>query len=322
MYTPNYLCDLHCHTKRSDGNDTTKELIDIAAQLGMKIIAITDHDVVPDEWIDVDGSMLDPVEYAASKGLGLIPGIEYSCDTDVDDVHIVGLGCNWNHKDIKIEEENMKKSKINGYRRLTEILTENGIHISWEEILENGGNPLKPEEVQRKHIFEMIAKKGYADSWQKAKILVRDNPAYNVKRQKIDPVRAIQIIHNAGGVAILAHPYLIDEKVQKGSRVLTREEYIQNLISNGLDGIEAAYTYNKTSYKGTMTNEAIEKEVREKYQSILKIISGGSDYHNDGKKGVTNPRMIGEKGITFEYFLNNKLLRGLIKKDLLLEGNR
>ena len=89
---------------------------------------------------------------------------------------------------------------------------------------------------------------------------------------------------------------------------MTREQYIEMLINAGINGIEAAYTYDKTSYKGTMGKSEIEKEVRSKYESRLSIISGGSDYHDDGRKGVKNPRMIGEQGITYVYFQTNLIL--------------
>lgn len=313
-YKPEYICDLHGHTNMSDGNDTYREFIDIAAEIGMKLVAITDHDVVPKEFIEVDGETLTPVEYAKRKNVGLLLGIEYSCDTDVDDVHIIGFGCDWNHPDFAVEEKNMQISKVEGYRKLTEVLTRNGMDISWEEMLENKGKRRSPEEIQRKHIFEAIAEKGYVPTWQEAKILIRDNPDYNVKRDKIDPLRAIEIIHKSGGIAILAHPHLIDEQTSGTAGNLSRDEYIKRLIDGGLDGIEAAYTYSKTSYKGTMTEKQIEDEIVAKYGKALKIISGGSDYHNDGKKGVGNARMMGEKGVTQEYFTNNKYLSRLLEK--------
>ena len=161
MYRPNYLCDLHTHSVRSDGNDTVGELIDNAAALGMEVIALTDHDVRPPETIETDAGSISPREYARQKDICFIPGIEYSCDTYVDDVHIVGLGCDFTHPGLLDIERAMEKSKMTGYRRLTEVLCENGIHVSWDDVLAGGGRH-RPEEVQRKHIFEAIAAKGYS----------------------------------------------------------------------------------------------------------------------------------------------------------------
>ncbi|WHH59918.1 PHP domain-containing protein [Petroclostridium sp. X23] len=314
-YRPEYLCDLHCHTNMSDGNDTYQQFIDNAVDLGMKVVAITDHDVVPKAAMQIGDQSIATVEYGRQKNVNVLLGIEYSCDSDVDDVHIVGLGCDWTTEDFAVEEENMKRSKTEAYRKLTEVLSNNGIKISWQELLENNGEFRAPEEIQRKHIFEAIADKGYTPTWKEAKIMVRDNPEYNIKREKINPIKAIDIIHKAGGIAILAHPYLIDEVIYKSNKQIHRKEYIRHLIDVGLDGIEAAYTYSKTSYKGNMSEQQVEKEIIDMYSPILKIISGGSDYHNDGKKGTKNPRMIGEKGVTLEYFMNNIYLSALLSKE-------
>ncbi|MFZ2634919.1 MAG: PHP domain-containing protein [Rectinemataceae bacterium] len=315
-HKPAYACDLHTHTQRSDGNDSYIELIDHASSIGMKAIAITDHDIAPAQTVKVGGETTEgetswgetvsPVEYARERGLILLPGAEYSCDTDVDDVHIVALGCDWDNPGLRGEEERMRHSKIQGYRRLTELLTERGFRLSWEELLENGGKAdgkaIEESEVQRKHIFEALARKGYASSWKEAKLLVRNDPELNIKREKTDPLDAIRLIHGAGGVAILAHPYLIDVEVARKGLRIRREDYISALIGAGLDGIEASYSYDKTSYSGNLSPEKIEREIRASYGSILSIISGGSDYHADAKKGTASPRCLGERGVDWEYF--------------------
>ena len=101
----------------------------------------------------------------------------------------------------------------------------------------------------------------------------------------------------------IAHPYLIDEEVD--SRIIgkmSRDSYINSLIDSRLDGIESCYTYSKTTYKGDKSNEEIKKEIEDKYNGKVKFFTGGSDYHNDGKKGVENPRYLGEAGISLEEF--------------------
>ncbi len=305
-----YPCDLHCHTLRSDGNDTPKELLDHAVRIGMHAVAITDHDIGPPLTLDTgDGQDVDSVEYAAGHGLRLILGYEFSCDTWVDDVHIGGYGLDWGHPDLAAEVAAARRSKSDAYRRLCELLTESGMPVDWEaDVLTYrvGDGPIltrTPEEVQRKHVFEAIAQRGHAPTWSEAKLLVRDNPALNIRRRKIGAVEAVDLIHRCGGMAVLAHPFLIDERVNaEGKEALSRADYIERLIAADLDGIEAAYTYDKTSYKGSLTPEAIEAEIRETYTGRLGFISGGSDYHADGKKGAKNPRCLGERGISVEEF--------------------
>ncbi len=308
---PNYIVDLHSHTTRSDGADSPKEFICNAAALGMKVIVITDHDILPPDRIEVNGVMVDPVVYAAKKGMKLLPGIEFSCETLVEDVHIVVLGCDYTNPKILELNQKIVNSKIYSYQKLLNVLADNGIDISWEEVINYNDTPRDPEDVQKKVIFNLMAEKGYTKTWSEAKLLIRNNPAYSVKRDKPDPVDIIKIAHESGGIAILAHPYLIDEMVTTKDGVMSRAEYIDKLIDAGLDGIEACYTYDKTTYNGPYTKEEIVAKVKADYEGRVKIISGGSDYHADYKKTDKNVRNIGECGVTLEYFNSNELLRNL-----------
>jgi predicted metal-dependent phosphoesterase TrpH len=305
---PNFVCDLHTHTKRSDGNDTPRELLETAAAQGLRLLVIADHDITPPATIPTESGEVPTAEFAARLGLVYLGGYEFSCDTLVDDVHIVGIDCDWTHPAIVAEVEAAERSKIDGYRELTEVLTAHGMPLAWHELLENDGSPRPPAAIQRKHIFEAMAARGYTRDWSQAKLLVRDTPAFNIRRAKVDPLQALQAIHLAGGLAVLAHPYLIDDVVARpDGSTLSREAYIRQLIDAGVDGIEARYTYHKTSYKGSLSPEAVADDVRSRYGASVAFLSGGSDYHNDGKKGVTNPRQLGEAGLTWEEFMATPL---------------
>lgn len=310
----NYPVDLHCHTTRSDGADSPKELIDNAAIIGMRIIAITDHDIRPPKTIQVEGSECDIVEYAAQKGITILRGIEVSCETTVEDCHIVCFGCDWSDCFFEQLEEDIVSSKIDGYRQLTEKLTEYGMPVTWDEVLENGGEAVSQEQVQKKMIFELLARKGYTKDWSAAKLLVKNTPELQIQRKKPDPCDVIRNVHRCGGVAIMAHPYLINEPVHLNGKTMSREQYIERLIDAGLDGIEAKYTYSKTSYAGKMSASEIEKEIRSKYSGRLSVISGGSDYHADAKKGAKKVRLLGECGLSYEEFVENAILKDLLSK--------
>ena len=307
---PRFPCDLHCHTVRSDGNDTPQELIDNAVAQGLSALGITDHDVTPPLVLELsDGRQVGSVAYAAERGVRLVLGYEFSCDTQVDDVHICGYGLDWNHPDVLAEVQAAERSKSRAYEELCERLTAAGMPLDWErDILNYVGADGRlavrdPSDVQRKHIFEAMAAKGYTATWSEAKLLVRDNPTLNVQRRKIDPRDAIALIHGCGGVAVLAHPHLIDAVIEVPERPrCSRAEYIDQLVAAGLDGIEIRYTYDKTTYKGTATPEEIEAEVRSQYASRLRILSGGSDYHADHKKGAKKVRTLGERGLTVDEF--------------------
>ena len=323
-YRPNYPVDLHCHSTRSDGADTPQQLIDHAAALGMKIVAITDHDIRPpkDILVAAAGSespaLMDAVEYAWATGLHLLRGIEISCETTEEDCHLVCLGCDWEDPFFDSLEKSVVESKIGSYRELVRRLDADGMRMTWEEVLENGGNPVSEEQVQKKMIFELIARKGYQKDWSSAKLMVKNTPVYQVLREKPDPVEVIRQIHRCGGIVIMAHPYLVNEPVRIPSGTMDRPAYIDRLIEAGLDGIEACYPYSKTSYGGSLTPEQIENEVRERYAGRIAIISGGSDYHADFRKGISpeKARIIGESGITLEYFQQNTLLQEVLKKNM------
>lgn len=305
----NYECDLHGHTNRSDGVDSPKEFIDHAVERGLKVAAITDHDIKPPVWIEVDGKKVSPVDYARSKGLKLILGIEISCETYVDDTHLVCFGCDWNAPYFEELAQFTADSKINGYKELVEYLNRNNMPLTWQEVLENNGHPVTEENVQKKMIFELMARKGYMESWSQAKIFVKNN--IEIKRKKPDAISVIQKIHELGGIVIAAHPYLISEPVEYEGEKISRSQYLDRLIEAGLDGIEARYTYDKTSYGGNLTKQEIYDNIIKDYAGKGLIISGGSDYHNDGKKGVKNPRELGECGLTMEEYQSQERLARL-----------
>ncbi len=293
--------DLHTHSTRSDGMDSVRELIDNAAATeGLKAFALCDHDTLPPVSIDVDDREISPVEYAASRGVLMLPAIEISCDTLVDDVHIVGLFCDFSSEGMAKLESDMQLSKTDGYRKLCDALVARGMDVSWDYITDGCGR--SPKDVQRKHIFEAIAQKGYTPDWKAAKLLVRDDPTLNIKREKPDPVYAVELIRSAGGRAVLAHPYLIDEETDSVRGKYTRAEYIDLLINAGLSGIEADYPYPKTSYKGSLSVNEIAGRVYRDYSCKVSFLSGGSDYHAEQKKGNTNARRLGEGRVSYEYF--------------------
>lgn len=312
MHDKTYECDLHCHTTRSDGADTPLEVIKNARQAELKVIAITDHDIRPPGTVQTeDGRETDIVELAKEMGIILLRGIEISCQTEVEDVHILCFGCDWGDPFFRELEKSVVVSKIKSYKELLKRLDECGMPVTWSEVLARGENSISEEHVQKKRIFEIMAEKGYVQQWSDAKLLVKNDRRLRVEREKPDPTAVIREVKRCGGICILAHPFLISEKVMIGTEEMNRDDYIERLIAAGLDGIEACYTYSKTSYDGKMSDKEIEDYIRTAYAERLPIMSGGSDYHADYKKGVKNPRRLGESGITFEYFQQNRLLNCL-----------
>lgn len=312
MKYADFVCDLHGHTNRSDGSDSPAEFLRHAAERRMKIVAITDHDKILPEKIQVDAEEVNAEGYAASLGLRLLRGIEISTETYIDDVHLVCLGCDWSSVYFQKLEKMVTESKIESYKMLVQKLKRKGMDLSWEELLFNHGIPIGENDVQKKMIFNLMAEKGYVKDWSEAKLMVKNDTALSIPRIKPDAVEVIHEIHRQGGIVIMAHPYLVNDSVYFNESWISRERFIEHLIFEGLDGIEARYTYDKTSYGGTMTKEEIYWEVIQRYQGRIPVISGGSDYHGDRKRGVENPREIGECGLTESEFYQNRVLCSLL----------
>lgn len=312
-----YPCDLHTHSTRSDGCDTIPELIQRAAKCGIRILGIADHDVLPISSIEIDGEMTDIIQYAQIHSVCLIHGVEFSCETMVEDVHVIGYGCCWTHPALLELEAFCTASKMKAYKATLDRLTEFGFPLKLEEVLQQPGGRIDPDKLQKKHIFEAMAKKGYFLDWITAKLFVRDHPSLNVKRQKPEAVRVIQVIQEADGLAVLAHPYLIDETITTQSgKFINRGDFIHLLQVQGLNGIESRYPYDKTTCKDRRPNFVLWREIFEQYKDTL-LLSGGSDYHADQKRGSKNPRMLGECGLTMEEFFIQPAFKNLLSNEQL-----
>lgn len=189
MYKPNYVVDLHSHTTRSDGQDTPKQFVDRAVELGMKVSAITDHDVLPPETIEVEGEEVNILEYAKAKGLDLVLGAEISCDTEIEDVHLLCFECDWKHPKMVALTERIARSKVESYRKLVDILRNEGMDITWEELIANNGSPIDENEIQKKMIFNMLADKGYFPSWKDDENDDTEKQKYECKARETRPFR-------------------------------------------------------------------------------------------------------------------------------------
>ncbi len=308
----NFVCDLHGHTNRSDGYDSPLEFLHHAVERRMKIVAITDHDKVPPESVTVDGQEWEITSYARSLGMQLIRGTEISCETDIEDVHLVCFGCDWEADFFRQLDQFVAQSKIKSYQELIRRLNARGFEISWEEVRNRQGKIIDESEVQKKMIFNRMAEKGYTKDWSEAKLLVKKDPELSVSREKPKAVDVIHEVHRQGGIVILAHPYLISEQIVYEGRERSRSELIEKLIYEGLDGIEGRYTYDKTSYAGTLSKEEIFWQIVHRYRDKVPVISGGSDYHGDRRKGMAEPREIGECGLTESEFYSNPVLTRLL----------
>lgn len=251
--------DLHMHSTASDGQYTPAELMELCKAKGLEYVALTDHGTI------------SGVKAAKSKaeeiGLNFISGIEISTrEEGGEEVHIVGLGIDEDNPALVERTRQFMESRSNRGAVITDYLNSIGLEIDYEEIKAQAGGS-----IGRPHFADYLQKHGYVNSRQEAFDRYLNTPSFHkaTDRKLPDPFEAIYLIHQAGGIAILAHPGLL--KMGK----VRQEEFIKKLKAAGLDGLEAFYS---------KYNSAQERY----YLSLAKrfdlAISIGSDYHGEKVK--------------------------------------
>jgi predicted metal-dependent phosphoesterase TrpH len=173
--------DLHLHTTASDGQLSPAEIVHLAAELGLSIIAITDHD-------SVEG--VEPALAAADDfpGLLVIPGVELSTDIPGGEVHILGYFIDHRDQGLKRSLESLRNSRRERARKIVAKLAQLNIDVDWQRVLELAAGA----SVGRPHIAQAMMERGYISSLREAfsKYIGRNGPAY-VEREKLTPPQAV-----------------------------------------------------------------------------------------------------------------------------------
>ncbi len=248
--------DLHLHTTASDGTLTPTKLVVEAAQRGLGVIGITDHD-------STEG-IAEALEAAKHyPGLVVIPGVELSTDVPKGEVHVLGYYVDYVNKEFQSRLDIMRNSRIDRARRMVEKLKHLGMPIRWERVLELANRGA----VGRPHIAEALLEAGHVSSFQEAfvKYIGRDGPAY-AEREKLTPAEAVALLAKFGGLPVLAHPGEMDGLYS----------YLSELTPAGLVGIEVYYN----GYGPDITSRLLKAAHR-----YGLVATGGSDYHGHGGKG-------------------------------------
>ena len=249
-------CDLHVHTTLSDGTFTPAQIVKKAVELGLRAVAITDHDTV--------AGIGQSLEAAAGTGLEIIPGIEMSADIDAGELHMLGYFMDYKSGPLLKELEDCCNIRTQRIYKIVERLEKMGINIRSDEVF-NEANGIA---VGRPHVARVMLKKGYIKNTSEAfrKYIGEKCPAY-VGKKKTTPEKVIEIIRKAGGMAGIAHP---------GS--INRDDLIVRLIDRGLQFIEAYHPDHSTS---------IEKHYKKMAERKGLLVTGGSDFHGINKQSVS-----------------------------------
>lgn len=278
--------DLHTHSWASDGSLAPGELVRQADQAGLAAVALTDHDTVA-------GIAEAQTAAAEFPELTLVPGIEISAIFPHGTLHILGLGIDPDSPVLAQALADFKDARDNRNPLILQKLAELGMTLSMDEVLAAArrySNNQQPagQIIGRVHIAQAMLARGFARSINEAfdKYIGSGKVAY-VDKERLTPRQAIQTIHNAGGVAILAHPPQL--KYENSAQLL---RILQEFTQAGLDGIEAYHSDNSPEQTRLYVDLA---------HKLNMGTTGGSDFHGSGKPHVRlgQPRvsvsMIGQR---------------------------
>ncbi len=255
--------DLHTHTTKSDGSYTPAELVDYAIQKGLSAVAITDHDTT--DGLDEALSYAASLKKQGKPSVEVIPGIEFSTKYEDKDVHVVGLFISYDSPSFQKQLDGFVESRINRNIKMCSRLQEAGIDITYEKLqAENPGAV-----ITRAHYAAYLLAHDYVKSNAEAfDRYLGDHTKYFVPREKVTPFQAVQLILNAGGIPILAHPPLY----HMGKDRL--RQLVSSLKEAGLMGIEVIYSSYTNQEENDMRRLAAEYDL---------LLSGGSDFHGKNK---------------------------------------
>lgn len=269
--------DLHTHSDYSDGTCPPSVLITKAVEKGLAAFALTDHDTVSgiDDAINAVKEQKAPLKF--------IPGTELSVAYKDRDIHIVGLFINHKNTAFKNAARMIIKRRDDRNMEMVSNLKKAGIPISMEALTEGNSGTV----VTRAHFARFLVDNQIAATPAEAfkKYLDTDTPYY-VPRKYIEPEEGIELIRNAGGVPVLAHP--MHYKLKEAEL----EKLVKRLSFAGLMGIEVLYSNH------TEQDEISAKKLAKKYNLLP---SGGSDFHGSNKPAIDIGTGRGNLAVPYSY---------------------
>ena len=277
------MIDLHTHTRASDGEWTTAQLVNAAIEADLSALAITDHDTV--------ASYQEACRLAAGTKLRIIPGVEVSSEYDGQSLHLLGYFVDPGDPQFLQRLGSIQTAREERTPKLLAKLDALGMPLSLDDVAVEADGV-----VGRPHIAAAMVKRGYCASIPEAfdRFLADGKPAY-VRKERVLPRDAIRWIHDAGGIAVIAHPRSLKSRM----RGLSYGSIIGSLALDGLDGVECYYSSH---------NERTRDELMRVAARMNLCITGGSDFHGPTvRTGVTVGRGYGKLSIP------DKLLDGMVQ---------
>lgn len=252
--------DLHTHSSVSDGTDSPSELAVKAARAGLAVVGLCDHDTF-------DG--IDQAKAVGeAAGVRVLRGIEISCVRQGSSVHLLAYGCRAEDPALAAELVRVRRGRAERVPRMLANLAELGMPVPPEVLARHvGGSP----SVGRPHLADAMVELGYVGTRSEAfsHWLADDKPGF-IPRYAADLNEALQLVQQAGGVSVIAHPW------GRVSRAKLPAGYLAELMESGeLDGVEVDHQDH---------DRATRTELRSLAKANQALITGSSDYHGAGKQ--------------------------------------
>jgi predicted metal-dependent phosphoesterase TrpH len=251
--------DLHTHSSVSDGTDTPAELVRKARAFGLDVVAVADHDTF-------DG-LDEAVAEGERLGIRVVRGMELSCSRHGDSVHVLAYGADPASPALAAEMARVRDGRLGRLAGVLAKLAELGVPVSEADVMAQVGDS---PSVGRPHIADALIQAGHVRDRQEAfdRFLADGGPAH-VHRYTIEVDRGIDLVHEAGGLAVIAHPW------GRGREYVLPSSALEALArDHGLDGIE-------------VDHQDHDSETRERLRALADALgllaTGASDYHGVGK---------------------------------------
>lgn len=247
------MIDLHTHSTFSDGSLTPEQLASKAADIGLTAVALTDHDTV--EGIDRF------LAACRTQGIRGVPGVEISLDFPNGTMHLLGYFIDPHHEGLTQHIARLKAGREHRNQEIIKQINAMGMPLTLKEVSAFAGE----DNVGRLHFAQALLARGYIRTQNEAfqKYLAKGKPGY-ADRSRMTPAEGVKIIRNAGGLAVLAHPFTL-HLGQQALMVLVRD-----LVQAGLDGIEVFYS---------QQNPKQMKQYCALAQQFRLVATGGTDFH-------------------------------------------
>ncbi len=239
--------DLHTHTTVSDGECSPADLVAAATDVGLTVIAVTDHDAV---------AAIPLARAAAPPGLEVLAGTELTCQVGGREAHILAYGFDLEEPNFTAALVHFAREREQRAAQIVERLKNLGLDIEMSDVEAES----RTGTIARPHVAMALVRRGHAASVDEAfqRYLGCHRPAF-VAKAALEPAVAFDLVRAAGGVSVLAHP-----------GTFRRDDLIPLLIEAGLDGIEARHTEHSA---------ANTRHYEQMAASLGLLVTGGSDFH-------------------------------------------